>query len=129
PLLIFTNGVLLLYLTVLDFSSERIIFYLALPMVAQMLLVIPMAFTSDRFGKKLVGEIGSLLQTLGVALIAAAGLFEGDAMRLCVTAGLVTLTVGLAVFTAGWFALLDPLVPSHLRGRFFGKLRVTWQIV
>jgi MFS family permease len=30
---------------------------------------------------------------------------------------------------AGWFALLSPIVPPALRGRFFGRLRMSWQIM
>ena len=28
---------------------------------------------------------------------------------------------------SNWFALLHPLIPQQIRGRFFGRLRLTWQ--
>jgi hypothetical protein len=32
------------------------------------------------------------------------------------------------MFASGWFALLDGIVPASMRGRFFGKLRFSWQL-
>ena len=28
-----------------------------------------------------------------------------------------------------WFALLHPIIPENIRGRFFGQLRLTWQSI
>ena len=28
---------------------------------------------------------------------------------------------------SNWFALLHPLIPQQIQGRFFGRLRLTWQ--
>jgi len=35
----------------------------------------------------------------------------------------------MSMYGAGWFALLSAIVPESLRGRFFGRLRTSWQLV
>ena len=35
--------------------------------------------------------------------------------------------IGTAMPFSNWFALLHPLIPQQIRGRFFGRLRLTWQ--
>jgi MFS family permease len=42
--------------------------------------------------------------------------------------GIIVYSCGDALFGAAWFPLLRPIVPEDIRGRFFGKLRITWQL-
>lgn len=124
---VFQNGMLLLYFTVLDISSIGIMVYLALPGVAQALLLIPCAFLADRYGKKRVGHMGSALMVIGFASLAMAGFGGTASIHLLVAFGTTAYGMGLSLFIGGWFALLHPLVPSSMRGSFFGRLRFSWQ--
>jgi len=43
--------------------------------------------------------------------------------------GIVIFGIGSAMTLGNWFALLHPIIPEKIRGRFFGQLRLTWQSV
>ncbi len=127
--LIFKNGFLLSYLSRLGISSSDIIFYLSLPQFITFLLTLFLAHTSDRLGKKRLGIFGLSATVAGHCLLSAAP-FAGDGMKsLLVGGGVVMFGIGIAGFACGWFALLAPLVPAEVRGRFFGTLRLSWQVV
>jgi len=123
----FGNGLMLLYLTQQEFSNAAIMFFLALPALTQTLCIIPAGHLADRRGLKKVMVSGSLLACLGFAMLPTAGFFSGLGMTLLISAGIITFAVGIAMFSSGWFALLQPIVPRHMRGRYFGIMRVVWQ--
>ena len=43
--------------------------------------------------------------------------------------GIVLFGIGSAMTLGNWFALLHPIIPEKIRGRFFGRLRLTWQSI
>lgn len=128
-LVAFNNGLILLYLTVLEISSEMIVVYLAMPAVIDALFLLPLAYWADRLGRKRMGVVGGFLQAIGFAMLAFAPSFPSLAMHAMLFSGTLVICFGMAMFGAGWFALLMPLVPDAVRGRFFGRLRTSWQLV
>lgn len=122
-----SNGILLLYLKALEVKSAHIMLALSLPFVIDSLPRIFLAYYADRYGKKRFGMIGVGFTTLGFAVLILAAFLPWR--LLMITLGLVLYGVGVSFFTATWFALLSPVVPETMRGRFFGRLRVSWQTV
>ena len=55
-------------------------------------------------------------------------LSENSAESIIVT-GIILASISIAMFGAGWFSLLSPIVPADIRGRFFGRLRLTVSVV
>jgi MFS family permease len=127
--LVFTNGLLLLYLRSLGIGPVGIMISLAMHEVARGVVTLPAAHLSDRYGIKRVGAVGLVMTILGYGGIAAAGWVGGAAGRALVVSGIVLYAVGFSTFTGGWFALLWGIVPAETRGRFFGMLRFAWQVV
>ena len=126
----FTCGIVLVYLTSLGYSSAGIMFLLALPTLCEALLRLPLAYLADQWGKRRLGRLGILCSVVGYAGLWLGGIPEAGGLRhLLVISGLVVYGVGLSAFGAGWYALLSPIVPQPVRGRFFGRLRLTWQVV
>ncbi len=123
----FQNGVLLLYMAVLGISPVRIIIYLALPNGISMLLRLPVAYLSDRFGKKRVGTLGVILTALGFAFLPLAGFYARVQAEQLMATGIVVLAVGKMFFAASWHGLVGAIVPETMRGRFFGKQRLAFQ--
>jgi MFS family permease len=128
-MLAFSNNLVLLYLAAQHLPRERIVFYLALPMVSDTFFRIPAAYLSDRFGKKLFGVVGLTMTVLGFVAIIASGWFGAPWAETLIVAGILVTCGGNAVFGSSWFALLSPIVPESTRGRFFGRLRFSWQTV
>lgn len=128
-LLALENGLLLVYFKALGMSAVNIVICLAMPHVFIALLGVPSAFLADRFGKKAVGLTGALLQPVGFLLFVALPWVPGAWVHVWAYAGSAIFGAGAGVFTASWFALLSPAVPIGYRGRFFSKLRVSWQFV
>jgi MFS family permease len=126
---LFTNGVILLYANALGLSSERVIVYLSLPWLLYALLTVPAAFFSDRHGRKRVGNWGQASVLAGMGAIALAGQLKAPANEILLVAGIIIFGLGIALFYSGFFALLSPIIPEDIRGRFFGKLRFSWQTV
>lgn len=126
---VFYNGFMLMYLSAFGFSSATALQLLALPNILTLPILIPAAFMSDRFGKKIMGIIGLLGTIAGFFLITLAGAIPNALGKQMVIIGIVVFGIGMAIFLSSWVALLSPIVPEHMRGRFFGRLRVSWQSV
>ncbi len=127
--LVFSNGILLVYMTAFEISSARIFLYLSMPTLVGAFLQLPFAVVADRFGKKLIGLTGTIFQAVGFGLIAAAGWGSLALRESFLVAGLIVYSFGFTLFAASWFALLSPIVPQSIRGRFFGRMRFCWQLV
>lgn len=124
----FSNGLMLVYLSALDFDGPTVLFLLSLVSVLQAFCLIPCAQLADRYGKKLVTMTGIVVCGIGFALFPMVGLFPKSMAVSVMSLGIALYGVGVAGQMAAWFALLAPIVPSFYRGRFFGALRVSWQI-
>ncbi len=118
------NGILLLYLTALGVDAASTMVYLAIYPLTGAALLLPFAWLADRIGKKVVGEAGVILGTLGWTLIGLAGFF-GDAATGLIGLGIFLAALCFSMLGASWFSLLSPVIPVEIRGRFFGRLR-TW---
>lgn len=128
--IVVNNNLLFLYLAKLGVSSAGIMFYLALPNLAGFILSIPTAFLSDRYGKKKIGTPGMVVTFISFSMIAVGGFIPSLTLaRIVVINGVVLWSFAMVFQAASWFALIDPLVPTGMRGRFFGKLRFSWQLV
>jgi MFS family permease len=123
--LLLQNGFILTYALKLDVPPHEILLLFSMLPLIGMLLTLPLAYASDRFGKKRIGTVGILLSLTGFMLLPAAGSLPGSIAILW--AGILIFSAGSAAGTAGWFALLSPIIPAEIRGRFFGRLRVSWQ--
>ena len=123
------NGVMLVYMKALGIGDAAIVTCLALFTLGDGLSRPPFAYFSDHVGKKRVGLLGILLQILGFVAIALAGFLPPAQATLAVAGGTLGAAVGMGMMGSSWYALLDPIVPRGLRGRFFGTLRLSWQAV
>ncbi len=128
-LLLFTNGFLLAYLSAVGIPSEHILSWLTLPYVSNFLLMLPFAHLADRIGRKRVGLAGLYATVAGFALIATFTLLPGHLAVPLFLAGAIIFSTGYTAFSSSWFALLSPIIPAPMRGRFFGRLRTSWQAV
>jgi MFS family permease len=128
-LLSFQSNLLLVYFASLGISSSRVLTYLSLPVLIVSLLRIPLSLLADRIGKKRLGTPGLVLTVIGFAMLAASGGLSDAALQWAMLSGIVVFSIGTAMMEAGWFALLSPIVPEQVRGRFFGRLRMSWQLV
>jgi len=128
PQLFFKNGFLLAYLSKLNIKSSDVMILLALPSVMMFFISMPFAYYSDRYGIKKIGASGIFMTFAGFVLLIMAGFFKGTLVVSFVIGGFVIFSVGVAALLSGWFALLSPIVPRKIRGRFFGTMRLSWQI-
>ncbi|MBT3381401.1 MAG: MFS transporter [Lentisphaerae bacterium] len=124
----FKSGMMLLYLRALGVPSTRILVYVSFPGLAYVLSV-PAAYLADRFGKKRLAVPALAVSACGFGLVAMAGSFAGTTREVAAVLGTVVFSVAQVPFSASWYALLSPVVPEYMRGRFFGRLRVSWQAV
>ncbi len=124
-----TRGLMLVYLTRLGISSSRVLVYLSLPEFLIAVIRIPCAIAADRKGIKRLGVPGLVLTSIGFAAISLAPLAPGSWIEPGLVLGIAVFALGEALMEAGWFALLSPIVPTTIRGRFFGRLRTSWQTV
>ncbi len=122
----FTNGLMLLLLTSLGCSSERVVIYLSLPSISGAVLAVPLALLADRHGKKLFGIVGIVMSIVGYAILTVIVLL-GKSSEVLLAASLVLYTLGTTTTGSSWFAILSPVVPESMRGRFFARMRVSWQ--
>jgi len=124
----FKYGMILLYLRSLGIPATRILVYVSFPFLAY-LLNVPVAYYADRYGKKRLATPGLAVSTVGMALLAMSGSLPQASRETAAVLGIVIFSVAQVPFGASWYALLSPVVPEHMRGRFFGRLRLSWQVV
>ncbi|MFW5857258.1 MAG: MFS transporter, partial [Planctomycetota bacterium] len=115
------------YLKRLGLSPSLIALLLGLPLAVMGPLSLPCAYVADRVGKLRMGRIGIVIGGIGYLLFASAGWW--DAARGPAAAGVALFAIGSAFYGAGWFGLMSPIVPEAMRGRFWARLRLSWQIV
>ncbi len=126
--LLFSNGFFILYFTALGLSRESTLLFLATPNLLAALLILPSAWLADRYGKKRVAWAKFPLSVGGFLALCGAAFLPHPWRGVAICGGVVAYAVASAVYNAVWFALLSPIVPEEARGRFFGRLRVSWQI-
>lgn len=124
----FSNGLMLVFLSALKMDGATVMLLLSLVNILQAVFLIPCAHLADRLGKRRITLTGIGLCGLGYALLPAAGLLPARLTVGLLGLGMALYGVGQAGQVASWYALLAPLVPSSYRGRFFGALRVSWQL-
>ncbi|VGO22764.1 MFS transporter [Pontiella sulfatireligans] len=126
---LFQNGFYLSYFTKLGLSSAGIAFLFALPPLLGAGLMLPFAFYADRMGKKKLALVGQALLIASLLIIMAAGMGATRLALPLIVVSLLFFCVGGSLQGASWFALLGPIIPVKTRGRFFGRLRVTFTTV
>ncbi len=126
---LFQNGFYLNYFSKLGVSSATIALLFSVPPLLGSFLLLPFAYHSDRMGKKRLALAGQVLLVASLLLMmSAAWGGEHGALSLVVVA-LLVFCAGGSLQGASWFALMSPIVPKEVRGRFFGRLRVTFMTV
>jgi MFS family permease len=126
-ILSFDNGLMFNFFSELTKEDSQIILLLKVPNFICFLLVLPLAYYADRYGKKLLGQVGNVVQVFGLLIIAAASIFENPLPTLY--CGVTIFACGIALFRCSWFALIDPLIATKERGHFFARLRTAWKVV
>ena len=125
--MLFGNEFILSWLNELGLSASLILILLTIPNYANLLLGIPAAYAADRIGKKRFGLYGLIMAGASFPILALAGVFNSPAM--IATAAISLYGIGWVIFGSGWFGLLSPIIPPVIRGRFFAKLRICWQLI
>ncbi|MBC8257729.1 MAG: MFS transporter [SAR324 cluster bacterium] len=125
----FNNGLLLSYFSHLGISSSTILILLSILPLTTFVIIIPFSYLSDIFGKKLLGMTGMVFSLFGFGILIGVSYLPDSLRILIVGLGIVVFGIGSAMTLGNWFALLHPIIPEKIRGRFFGQLRLTWQSV
>ena len=125
----FNNGLLLSYFSHLKIPSSSILILLSILPVSLFFFIIPFSYLSDKLGKKFIGNIGLIFQLIGFSLISTIAFFPEYYHILGISLGIAAFGAGQAMNVGSWYALIHPIIPEKVRGRFFGLLRLTWQSV
>jgi MFS family permease len=120
---LFQNSFFLNYLAARGLDSPRIALLMPIPLFVTMLLAIPLAYLSDRLGKKRISIWGQLLTAAGFFLLIPDVAWPA----VMVAAAFAVMSIGGSLQAGAWMALLSPIVPEQKRGRFFSRMRVTIQ--
>ena len=122
------SSIVILYANSLGASQFLSLLTTALPILCTALLLIPIAHIMEYTGKKRLMMPSLYIGMVGFFMMSAAGFFPENAKWILIF-GLTIYSITLAVFIAGWFPLLRGIIPESERGKFFGRLRVSWQSV
>ena len=125
----FNNGLLLAYFSYLNVPSATILLLLASMPLTQFVFMLPLSFLADFLGKKFIGNIGLIFSLFGFILLILASILPENFNIWIIGVGIVLFGLGTAMNMGNWFALLHPIIPEKIRGRFFGRLRLTWQSI
>ncbi len=81
------------------------------------------------FREKKLALVGQQLLISGLVLMMVAGGWNTRLSLPLIVASLLVSCIGGSLQGASWFALLNPIIPEGMRGRFFCRLRVIFQSV
>ena len=126
---LFDNGALFNLLKAVRFTASQIMVLMHTHQAIYMLTIVPIAYYSDRIGKKRIGAVGISLLSAGLLCFATSTILKETAAKGLNIVGVASYGFGYAMYIAGWYALLSPIIPDRVRGRFFGKMRFTWQTI
>ncbi len=121
------SSIIILYAGMLGASRFVSLCTTSLQHLAQCLLYIPVAYWMSRYGRKRLMIPALTIGTGGLLLVSLAPFF-GRYAQGALMFGLSVFSISIAIYVVGWFPLLKGIVPPAERGRFFGRLRVSWQI-
>ncbi|MCM8536494.1 MAG: MFS transporter [Lentisphaeraceae bacterium] len=124
--LCFANGLMLSYLDYQNVSEQAIVLFLKTPSIISLMLILPIAYFSDLYGKKKLGQIGNILQSIAFMGLCFALTLASDPTWL-ILLSIVCFAFGVTLFNGSWFALLDPVILPQTRGSFFAKMRTCWK--
>ncbi|MEI6423572.1 MAG: MFS transporter, partial [Lentisphaerota bacterium] len=127
--ILFTNSFMLLYFSALHISSERILFYLSMPMLIRIITLMLFAEKTERIGKVRAGVWGLSLSTVSTLLLVAAGFIAKPLVEPVVFTAVLFYGVGYGIYLNSWFPIISTIVPADRRGRFFGVMRFIYQSV
>lgn len=127
--ILFANSFMLLYLAALGIPSDRILFYLAVPMFVRIITLILFAEWTERIGKVKAGVWGLSISTISGLLLIAAGSVSKSFTEPMVLAAVCCFGVGFGLYVNSWFPMLATIVRPERRGRFFGVMRIIYQTV
>ncbi|MEK7415983.1 MAG: MFS transporter [Planctomycetota bacterium] len=125
PMLAFSNGFMLTLFNQLGIEGEQALRLLGLPSLVSAFAIVLFAFWTDRIGVRTMGLIGISASLVAAVLLLIASWFKLSAF---VCPIIILSGLGSAAFIACWFPLADPIVQPSGRGRFFGRLRMTWTL-
>ncbi len=125
---VFGNGFMASWFKEIGIESSEILFILALPSAVGAFSGIPAAHWADRKGKLFVGNLGSVINALGLGVLALPAFFD-ISPKLAAYLGVFLNSLGGSIFGSSWFGLIGPIIPKSYRGRFLGNLRISWQFV
>ena len=116
----FNNGLLLAYFSYLNAPSSTIQLLLASMPLTQFVFMLPLSFLVDFLGKKFIGNIGLIFSFFGFILLIFASILPENFNIWIIGTGIVLFGLGTAMNMGNWFALLHPIIPEKIRGRFLG---------
>ncbi len=125
---IFGNGFLTSWFKELGVESSTIMFLLSLQTLSNLVIGSASAFLADKLGKKRIGYIGAYFSAFGIFLFSLP-YYVDVAPESALLLGILNFSFGTALFGSSWFGLLSGIIPKSYRGRYFGKLRTSWQVV
>ena len=122
------SSVVILFATLLGAGEMVSVMTSSLQSLALCVLMIPLAYLSDRIGRKRqilwASAIGCVMM-LGTAAAPWCGAYAQAVLLV----SLLLFAISISAYMASWFPLLDAVVPATERGLFFGRLRFAWQAV
>ena len=125
--LAFNNGLMFNYFDHLGSDDSTIFLLMKMPSLVGMLLILPLAYLSDKYGKKKLGQWGNAIQVVGFGSLLFASWFTGLEIWVLFI-GVFVFAFGVALFNSSWFALMDPLIEAKKRGSFFARMRFYWKM-
>lgn len=126
---LFESGIILLYFKALLLSPSQALALLSLSGFTIAFGLLPASLIADRIGKKRCGQMGIFADVLGFGLLIASGWVPAHQAHTMAFLGILVVSLGNILNMAGWFALLSPIIEPGQRGRFFARLRLTFQSV
>lgn len=122
------SSVIIVFAALIGAGETASVMSTALIDVSQCLLMLPFAALSDRIGIK-PQIVGAITVSMIALAVAAATPWLGVGAGTPLLAALAVFAVAIVAYNAAWFPMLEQIVPLSERGRFFGRLRFSWQLV
>lgn len=122
------SAIVIVFTTMLGLSDMFSMMTTAFSGVAYMLMLIPGAHITDRFGIKKTIYFSNMVSVVFMILLACAP-FAGSWSKIIVMTCSFGYCLAVPLYVSAWFPLLDTFLRPSDRGPYIGIMRTSWQVV
>lgn len=120
------SAIVILFATMQGAGDMLSLVTTSLGSISNCVLLLPFAMIANNVGYKRTIIYSTFVAVFMICLVAFSPIF-GAGSKIVMLSALAVFSIMMTLYVSAWFPLLDGFLDKNNRGRFFGRLRFSWQ--